>query len=170
MTLITCKPGPESFYKVRAKIVDSLRGRRVIICHYHINHSSESSYLFDNFPYTDLPLGLRRIHRWLLACGQRPTDQQLDSQCLYKQFVGDGDLTALEHHLWRSTQNNYFRRLRFPRCPWFNPGERQLGVFFREVLSVEEDKVNRRSTMGTGFVCSENVSCHVRSLKMETVA
>ena len=51
MTLITCKPGPESFYKVKAKIVDSLRGRRAIICHYHTNHSSELSYLFDNFSY-----------------------------------------------------------------------------------------------------------------------
>ena len=51
MTLITCKPGPESFYKVKAKIVDSLRSRRVIICHYHTNHSSELSYLFDNFSY-----------------------------------------------------------------------------------------------------------------------
>ena len=147
MTLITCKPGPESFYKVRAKIVDSLRGRRVIICHYHMNHSSESSYLFDNFPYTDLPLGSRRIHRWLLACGQRPTDQQLDSQCLYKQFVGDGDLTVLEHHLWRSTQKNYFR-LRFPLCALIHPGQRQLGVFFRKVLCSKSPENNR------GWLCA----------------
>ena len=155
MTLITCKPGPESFYKVRAKIVDSLRGRRVIICHYHMNHSSESSYLFDNFPYTDLPLGLRRSHRWLLACGQRPTGQQLGSLCLYKQFVGDGDLTVLEHHMWRSTQKKLLQ-VKVPTVcidpPW---RETTRGILQKSIVCVEEDKVNPQKTIGAGFVCSE---------------
>ena len=42
-----------------------------------------------------------------------------------------------------------------------HPGESQLGVFIREVLSVEGDKVNAPKTLGVALRVQRNVSCHI---------
>lgn len=46
-------------------------------------------------------------------------------------------------------------QVKVPTVPLVLPEEKQLGVFFREVLSVEGDKVHLPKTTGAGFVRSD---------------
>ena len=145
--LITCKPGAESFWQVRANTVDSLRGRRVII-------SSVQSWATCLITFLTPTSGLKAessliVSMWSAA--NRPT-------AWFTMSVQTVRRRWRLNCTWTSSvkiNTKQLLQVKVPTLPLVLPEEKQLGVFFREVLSVEGDKVHLLKTTGAGFVRSD---------------